>query len=546
MAEREPSAYSNTLTGSYRRPEPPAPQAKRLVDNLRGVPDSTPSLEDASALRKAGWRLVVAYCRISFDAHRRDGHGVEDQARHCARIAARHRMLVVHVYIDNGKSASKAGVVRPDFDAMIDALLNGTTTHGYPVDGVVCVADDRLYRDLHTYQHFVKAFTSHTARAYADQLGEYDLYCDEAAHRGLLGAAAARAESKKQQQRAQLNHRSRAERGEPVASRRPFGWNDDKLTLCTGESEVVRQGVQGLLGGKTLTAVTQDFNSSGYTTTLGNTWQCQTVKHLLRNPRICGYRKLHGELVTTSAGEPVVGQWEPIVSPGEWRAIAALLDQKRHAGGWSKTGDGRHSGGSYLLTGLVRCGRHLADGRPCNTQLYGSSTGDSHLYRCRTATDGGCGRISRQGPSVDQLVVEHVFDKLEQQGNLLVQPSKAAPNDHQLKIAHQRKASLQEQWYTEEVSDSQYFARLRSEEADIKRLVNERKAWAAEQQESTSRGTDLRTEWNVMTLSEKRGVLLDLLDAVIILPGTKGSHRFDPTTVIPVWREPDITATPEQ
>lgn len=455
-------------------------------------------------------------------------------------------MVAVHFYIDNGKSASKAGVVRPDFDAMIDALLNGTTTYGYPVDGVVCVADDRLYRDLHTYQHFVKAFTSHPTRGYADQLGEYNLYCDETARRGLLGAAAARAESMKQQQRAQLNHRSRAERGEPVASRRPFGWNSDKFTLCAGESEVVREGVRSLLEGKTLTAVTQYFNSSGYTSTLGNTWQCQTVKQILRNPRICGYRKLHGELVTTSAGDPVVGQWEPIVSPDEWRAVATLLDQKRHAGGWSKTGGGRHSGGAYLLSGLVRCGRLLADGSPCNTRLYGSPTGDSHVYRCRAATDGGCGRVSRQGPPVDRLVAEYVVDKVEQQRNLVAQAHRAGPNEHQLKIAQQRKALLQEQWYLEEVSDSQYFARLRSEEAEIKRLVNERKAWAAEQQDSTSRGKDLRTEWNVMSLSEKRGVLLDLLDAVIILPGTKGSHRFDPATVIPVWREPGPIATPEQ
>ncbi|MFJ9011240.1 recombinase family protein [Streptomyces canus] len=105
---------------------------------------------------------------MSNDRHRRDGHGVQDQAKHCARIATQHRMIVVHRYVDNDKSASKLGVKRPEFDAMLDALKLGTTTAGFPIDGVVCVSDDRLYRDVHTYQQFLKCFTEHPSRVYAD------------------------------------------------------------------------------------------------------------------------------------------------------------------------------------------------------------------------------------------------------------------------------------------------------------------------------------------------------------------------------------------
>ncbi|MGI5410351.1 recombinase family protein [Streptomyces chartreusis] len=155
MADREPNAPSEALNDRRPKVRPSAAQLDLLLHHLRGVPDGAPTLPEALSLRDSGWHLVVAYCRISNDRHKRDGHGVSDQANHCARIAAKHRLIVVHRYVDNDKSASKAGVERPEFDDMLDALKNGSTAAGYPVDGVVCVSDDRLYRDVHTFQRFL-------------------------------------------------------------------------------------------------------------------------------------------------------------------------------------------------------------------------------------------------------------------------------------------------------------------------------------------------------------------------------------------------------
>lgn len=535
MADHDTSARSNTVAERRSRRRPPATQLTDLLENLRGVPRDTPPLPDALALRDAGWRLVVAYCRISNDRHRRDGHGVEDQARHCGRIAAQHRMIVVHRYVDNDKSASKAGIRRPDFDAMLGSLKDGATTAGYPIDGVVCVSDDRLYRDVHTYQRFLACFTAHPARVYADGLGLCDFYSSDAVRRGMLGASAARAESTKQQHRARLNHRARAERGEPVASRRPFGWTADKVTLHPGESEVVRHGVRSLLQGQTLTAVTRNFVSSGYPSSLGNPWQRQTVKQILRNPRICGYRKLHGVLVCDSGGNPVRGQWEPIVSPEEWRAVAELLDKQRHPGGWSKNGIRPAGSTGYLLTGLVRCGRPLAGGDPCDAPLHGHPTNASYVYRCRLAMDGGCGGISRQGPPVDELVTRHVLTALDQQGTF-GEPAIPWPETYTLDSARQRKAAHQEQWYAGEISDSDYFSRLAREETEIKRLVNEQQAWSLKHHTATHEHIGSQAYWDALNPTEKREVLFSLLESVIILPGIRGSHRFEPTAVIPVWR----------
>ncbi|MER5638732.1 recombinase family protein [Kitasatospora sp. NPDC002227] len=522
--------------------EPPvkkltAAQVELLVEKLRGVPADAPSLDEAKALRLAGWKLVVAYCRISDDAHKRDAHGVEDQTRHCGRIAAVGRMVVICHYIDNDKSASKATVVRDDFDKMIDALERGVTEHGYPVDGVVCVADDRLYRGAYAYERFIDSFTTHPGRVYADDTGRHDLYGDGAEYRGLLGVAAARSETKKKKRRARLNHLARAERGEPVSGRRPFGWGDDKKTLRAAEAKVIAEGVRGLLAGKSITTVTHGFIASGITSTMGNSWQLQTVKQILRNPRICGYRKLNGELVTDSDGNPVVGQWEAIVSPKEWYAVTALLDKRRTAGGWDGSGDGKRTPRKYLSTGLLRCGRELAPGRRCHTKLNGAPARKTHAYRCRSVLDGGCDRLSRQGPAIDKLLTELVLAKLEQR-NAERQPVEEVWADEVvMEAAQRRKTALEARWHAEEISDSTFFSLLKKEEAEIKRLTNERKAWAARQETRRHQVTDIRAQWDSMDLQQRRTVLFDALEAVIVLPGVKGSHKFDPATIIPVWKE---------
>ncbi|MEV1053647.1 recombinase family protein [Streptomyces sp. NPDC049887] len=518
-----------------------AAEVERLVGRLRGVPAGAPSLEEALALRAEGWHLLLAYCRMSDDAHKRDGHGVEDQTRHCGRIARHVRGVVVHHYIDNDKSASKADVTRDDFDKMVEALERGATESGYPVDGVVCVADDRLYRGAHAYERFVDSFTSHPNRVYADDTGRHDLYGDGAEYRGLLGVAAARSETKKKKRRARLNHLARAERGEPVAGRRPFGWNDDKLTLHPEESKVVRQGVTDLLAGKSITTVTWNFVESGLTTTMGNGWQLQTVKQILRNPRICGYRKLNGELVADAEGNPVVGKWKPIATPKEWYAVTAILEKNRSAGGWDGSGDGKRTPRKYLLTGLLRCGKKLEDGRTCNAKMHGAPARKTHKYRCRSVLDGGCDKLSRQGPAIDKLIAQLVLAKLEKRNAEREPVEEAWTEEPKLEAAQRRKTALEEQWHAEEISDSTFFSLLKKEEAEVKRLTNERKAWAARQETRRHAVTDVRAQWKDMDLQQKRTVIFGALEAVIVLPGVKGSHTFDPDTIVPLWKEEDAS-----
>lgn len=224
------------------------------------------------------------------------------------------------------------------------------------------------------------------------------------------------------------------------------------------------------------------------------------------------------------------------MSPEEWQLAAESLERKRHPGGWQRNGAASGEGTLYLLTGLVRCGRPFTGGQQCGASLHGCPTSDSYLYRCRTALDGGCGRISRQGPAVDDLITRYALTALDRQGVFDAWSAIPWPDTHRLETAKHHKAALQEQWYAAEISDSDYFSQLRQEETEIKRLVNEQQAWLIRHRPGSHQHADARAHWDGLSMIEKRGILFGLLESVIILPGTKGSHRFEPSTIIPVWR----------
>ncbi|MET7413064.1 recombinase family protein [Streptomyces rubiginosohelvolus] len=96
-----------------------------------------------------------------------DQHKVNDET--AAAVVCR----VVPYYTDNGLSAAKADVVRPDFEAMLKA---GRPPDSQAVRGAIVLADDRLVRRVGDYEQFVDALTYEDGRVYADPQGLKDLY----------------------------------------------------------------------------------------------------------------------------------------------------------------------------------------------------------------------------------------------------------------------------------------------------------------------------------------------------------------------------------
>ncbi|MFB4272424.1 recombinase family protein [Nonomuraea sp. GTA35] len=496
---------------------------------------------------------VVSYARISADI-RRDEHGVQDQHRLNRETAERHGWTVVHEYTDNDKSAAKADVVRDDFEAMLRALRAGELPNGTAVQGVVIVAEDRLARRPGDYERFVEAITYQDGRVFADARGTKDLYSEDTESMGLFGAVISKMEVRKMQRRMRRSHRMRAEQGLPVGGTRPFGWKPDRLTLDPNEAPLVRQAILDLIAGRSLHSITNEWRRKGVRTSLGNEWLTSSVKVTVQNARVCGWREINGELVRDSAGNPVVGQWEPIVTPDQWMAVKNIFDARR---GHYIYRDGRvgqilasdFREPNYLLTGFLRCGRAKPDGSLCNAPLRVTHHKDcvQHIYLCPTKTVGGCGGVGRRGDMVDLFISEAVLAKLEE-----VQLAASAEpvewtGKAEYEDAKSRLEELRVQWTAGNVTNELFFSVAPDLEKRIARLRTEAQNFTAAAQRRQARSdtdiTEIRRRWYLpeeqdgLPLTIKRSYIREALLAVIIYPAGKGRRKFNPDLLEPIWRE---------
>jgi DNA invertase Pin-like site-specific DNA recombinase len=495
---------------------------------------------------------VVSYARISADT-RRDEHGVQDQHKLNKRNADRHGWTVVHEFTDNDKSAAKADVVRDEFEDMLRAIRSGKLSDGTPVRGVVVTADDRLARRPGDYERFAEAITYQDGRVYADARGPKDLYSEDVESMGLFGAVISKMEVRKMQRRMRNSHRARASQGTPPGGTRPFGWLPDRLGLDPDEAPLLRRAAEEFIAGRSLNSIVNEWLRIGAVTTLGNQWTATSLKATLSNPRLCGWRAINGELVRDTAGHPVSGQWEPIITPEQWLAIKAIFDARKGRQFYPDGSVGgilspEHHVPHHLLTGILRCGRTTPDGSLCNTPLRITSHRHvkSHLYCCPAKSAGGCGGVARRGDLVDQYVSEAVLAKLEER-SMTGRDTEPWPGEADLTRQREKLASLRSRWEADEISDELFFGAVKPLEDRIRQLrADQAKHALATERVSRASATDiseLRARWykdeaaGGLPVSQKRAYLREALHAVILHPAGRGRKPFNPDLLELIWRE---------
>ncbi|GHD11121.1 hypothetical protein GCM10010313_33880 [Streptomyces violarus] len=354
---------------------------------------------------------VVSYARTSEDFRQRDGRGVRHQLRINERTAHDHGCLIVASYTDNGRSASKEGVTRPGFDRLVEDLARGHTSDGRAIAGVVCVADDRVYRRPEDLARFFAALTSRPGRVFVDPQGVRDPYSRQELMRAVRSLEAAMTETRARSRRVSDWHWARAMEGVPHSGPRPFGWNEDRITLHPVEAALVARAVSDRIGGKAVRAIAREWCDLGITGTRGSRPSAQTVTQIMTAPRVCGYRANKGELLLMpETGQPVLGQWEPIVTPEQWKAVCATFSPGNlylHRGSGAPRLTRRITTPGRLASGFLRCGARLPDGTLCGGALCaqkGKSRRSPYVYSCRS-----CRRCSISGPLADEALERLLF-----------------------------------------------------------------------------------------------------------------------------------------
>lgn len=280
----------------------------------------------------------------------------------------------------------------------------------------------------------------------------------------------------------------------------------------------------------------------------------RSLKTALLSPRICGWRELDGELVRDSTGEPIQGQWAPIISGDEWNAIRAVFGaRKGHFIGRDGKIGRRHPTDyrdpAYLLSGILRCGNTLPDGNLCNTPLRSNRAKDAahHVYTCRSKAQGGCGGVSRRGDLVDLFVSEAVLAKLEEGELLDASDGDEWTKEELLLDSVSRLEELTKRWQAKAIGNELFFSLapgLGQEIADYRAEKNKHEAFAKLQQSRKATDVEkIRKRWYLpedeggLPISTKRTYIREALHAVIMYPAGKGNKKFDPDTLDPIWRE---------
>lgn len=309
----------------------------------------------------------MIYTRVSKDATLL-GEAVERQEYDCRQMAERLGLRVSTVYQDNDTGASSLSKKpRPQYEQMLEDVRAGK------VQTILAYSNSRLTRRPREWLELIDLAKSKDKGGVGLQIrtvvsGDHDLTTADGQAVALTIAVWDAAEAHRLGERSRAAHEARARKGEALRSGlRPFGWQEDRVTLDKKEAKLIREAVEHVTNGGTLTSVAKDWNARGALTVRGNAWVHTSVAKVLSNPRIAGIRTLHGEVQMDATGEPVQGLWQPIVTPEEHETLMEVWGARRTI---------RRDKVKHFLGGKIVCGR-------CRGRMHGSYAKNRTAYICQ-------------------------------------------------------------------------------------------------------------------------------------------------------------------
>lgn len=460
---------------------------------------------------------AAAYVRISQDREG-EGLGVARQQEDCVSFIRKHGWDLTEVYVDNDVSAF-SGRCRPAYERLMTDIKAGT------VDAVVAWHPDRLHRSPRELEDFIETIERTRTTVATVTAGDYDLSTPDGRLMARIVGSVARKESEDKSRRLRRKHQELAERGKlSGGGRRPFGFETDRVTLRAEEAEAVRDAAQRVLAGETLTSIINDWNAREISTVTGAHWSTTTLKRLLRSGRISGQREHDGRIVAEA-------EWPAIITPEQTQALRSVLDDRARD---RSTREAR----SYLLSGFVWCGR-------CGTRMTTRPTGRGVPRYICAKSRGGCGRCGIAAEGLERLVTDAtlaVFDSPDFRQAL--QQVEERGDDTGALLAR----ITEDERALEQLAQDHYVERIigRSEHQAARRALEDRIAenrrQLAEQSSRSAVGSlvvdldGLADRWPDMSLGQRRALIGDVIERIVIAPTERSNNRFDEGRVDVEWK----------
>jgi DNA invertase Pin-like site-specific DNA recombinase len=472
---------------------------------------AVPKLEQRQDLRAGD--TVDLYLRISRDPGH-DELGVRRQERECRELCKQRGWQVAAVHVDDDRSAF-SGKPRPGYEHMLQRLERGQ------VRGLVAWHPDRLHRSPVELERFITVVEAIGAGVATVQGGEYDLSTASGRMSARIVGAVARHESEHKSERLRAKMQELIRDGKLTGGgKRPYGYNDDRLTVREHEAAVVREAARRVRGGESLLSVVRDFNDRSIRAASGGPWTLSSLSRLLRSLRIAGLRN-------DGRGQPIAAPWPATISQREHKQIAALLAKNSRSGvRWNRT---------YLLSGgLIRCAS-------CGARMVGRPINGKPTYMCDKGR-GGCNQVAVRALHVDELVRLAVIQVVDGPGlaRRMQRAAKSNGSDHVLAQMTKQEERLQEieSDYASGELDRAEYRRLRDQ---AKARLEELRADFKPEPKLDFGDQPLAAAWPALSLGQRRAVLDAVLDEVRVQPvghqwRTGKSSYFDADRITLVWK----------
>lgn len=478
-------------------------------------------------------RKCAVYLRISLD-RRMDGLAIDRQREDCVKLAEFRGWDVVETYVDQSISATDKTKKRPAYEQMERDYEAGL------FDAIVCYDLDRLTRQPRQLEDWIDRAESR-GLALVTANGDADLSTDGGRMYARIKAAVAKAEVERKGARQSRAHRQRAEQGRAPKGVPPFGY-DVQAEVVEAEAEAVQAMYSAFIAGHAIRviarALTGDEQIDGVPVTAprnGGRWNPASVQQILRNPRYAGYSvytekkvrqqaagksrrmALKDNIVRDDDGNPVKGNWEPIIDSTTWWQVQAVLDNPSRA--TNRTGSTRRK---YVGAGLYECGC-------CGHKLITRA----RYYSCPN----GC--INRTRDNIDTFVFAVIAERLKMKDATRRKKTVVGTDNHlEAAIAKQNeRIARAEHDYDLEIIEGVDLKRIRDAARDE---IQKLKAESVQRASVTAMTPILKTSDPAQAFldapMETKRAVIDTLASVALHKAKQGVRGFKPESVTITWK----------
>lgn len=155
--------------------------------------------------------------------------------------------------VDNDVSAY-SGKHRPQYERMLAGVRHELR------DAVIVYNMDRLARRPIELEEFTAVCERAGLRYVATATADVDLGSDDGLFMARITAAVAAKESARKSERVRRKMQQNAELGKPGGgSNRPYGYEDDKITVNPAEAAIIREVVDRYIAGESARAIAEDL-----------------------------------------------------------------------------------------------------------------------------------------------------------------------------------------------------------------------------------------------------------------------------------------------